>query len=118
MATPVDLAALVVSGLAAAFATFPGAVCTGDYTKSGGTVFAAGISFLITPLPAGDCDGVFAKAGDQRALVRVSEIGTAFQPAAGDYIACGCGSTKYTVISGVLDVTQSYWTIFCRRSYT
>jgi len=118
MAGSADIAGAVLAAVNAAFACFAGIVCVGDYTKSGGTVLASGVNFLIAEVPPGDCDGVFVKAGDQRALVRVSEIGTAFQPAAGDYIACGCGSTKYTIISGVLDPTQMFWSLFCRRTYT
>ena len=101
----------------ATFALYGDSVCQGDYYRSGGTLFKAGVTFLVYPLRPAECDGTVLKAGDQKALVRESDLGQAFQPAAGDYLQAGCGNAKYDVIAGVLDVTASVWTLFCRRRY-
>ena len=110
--------ALVQAQIDLAFVLHADSVCLGDYYKSGGTLFKSAVTFLVFPLRPGECDGSVLKAGDQRALVRESDLGQDFQPTTGDYIQCGCGSTKYDVISGVLDFTASVWTVFCRRRYT
>ena len=110
--------AMAKAQIDAAFALRGDSVCQGDYYKSGGTLFKAAVTFLVFPLRPGECDGTVLKAGDQKALVRESDLGQSFQPAAGDYIQCGCGSTKYQVISGVMDFTASVWTLFCRRQFS
>jgi len=110
------LKALAVAQLDLAFQIHSECVVTGDYRAAQGPVIKAGAKFLVFPLHPGECDGVNLKPGDQKALVRCTEIGTAFQPAAGDYVSVGDGGVVYTVMSGVLDFTGSGWTLYVRRS--
>jgi hypothetical protein len=117
MATGIPMRAITKAHIELAFELYADSVCVGDYRLSGGTLFKTGVEFLVFPVQPGVCDGVVLKVGDQRMLVREADLGQAFQPVAGDYVQCGCGNTRYDVIAGVLDLTASLWTLYCRRKY-
>jgi hypothetical protein len=115
MAAGIPMRALTKAQIDLAFTLHADSVCEGAYYKNGATLFKSSVKFLVFPVPPGDCDGSVLKAGDQRMLVRESGLGQDFQPASGDYVQCGCGNTKYGVLSGALDFTASVWTLYCRR---
>lgn len=107
--------ALTKAQVDAVFTLHADSVSQGAYYQSGGTMLKPSLTLLVFPLRPGEWDGVMLKPGDLRALIREAELEKRFQPAAGDYIQTSSGGPNYEVIAGVLDVTGSVWTVYCRR---
>ncbi len=118
MGSLIPLKSIVAAQVESAFKLFADIVCVGDYYRTGAALFKSGVHFLVYSVPDALCDGTMIKAGDCRLLVRVSEIGSGWQPASGDYVDCGCGSAKYDIICGVMDGTNTLWTLYGRRRVT
>ena len=98
------------------FAAFADAVKAGSYSVAGGGVRCT-VTFIPAAVPERDCDGSVLKAGMERLLVRVSELGSDFQPKSGDKVTeTGGDAASYTVASGVLDPVRTFWTLFVQRS--
>ena len=116
--TALPMKAMVQAQLDLAFQIHAESVVEGDYYRSGNVLAKSGIHVLAFPLRPVECDGVNLKAGDQKVLLRVNELGIyAFQPTAGDFIATELqdGTVSFHVLSGVVDFAWVYWTLFCRR---
>src|SRR5512139_3746532 len=90
----------------ALFALHADAVVSGGYYRPGPTLLA-NASALISALRPGECDGSVLKAGDEKLIARVSELGKAFQPGSGDTFTETSGTVFHDVIAGALDATQT-----------
>ena len=118
MATGIPMKALVQAQIDLMFQLHAESVVEGDYYRSGNVLLKSGIHLLAFPLRPAECDGVILKAGDQKVLLRINELGIyAFQPASGDYIGTELedGNVVFHVLSGVEDSAWVYWMLFCRR---
>jgi len=110
--------ALVQAQIDLAFQIHAESVVEGSYYRAGNVLAKAGIHVLAFPLRPVECDGANLKAGDQKVLLRVNELGIyAFQPTLGDFISTELedGTVTFHVLSGVVDFAWVYWTLFCRR---
>jgi hypothetical protein len=112
----IPITAMGLAQVEALFKQYAEVVLTGDYKQAYDTLYKAGIHFLVFPLRPGECDGYTLAAGDQRMVVRVSELGEEFQPASGDYVLHGT-NVRYYVTSGVMDPARVAWTLYCRRKW-
>lgn len=62
-----------------------------------------------------DIDGSAVLVGDEKALVRASEIATITTPGPGDYLTESLSGLRRVVIAARLDYTGSFWTFQIRR---
>jgi hypothetical protein len=74
----------------------------------------ASVEALFSNYRSGDIDGSAVRVGDEKALIRASQV-TAFDPAPGDVITEVLTGLRREVVAARLDPTGSMWVLQCRR---
>ncbi len=119
-----DLQRLVNEGMELAFRVAAGLVrqCTFYKTESGpgtglvsGCVAYAAVNALFVDYRSQDIDGSAVVLGDEKALVRSSELSGVYPPGAGDYLTEAASGLRRLVVAARQDPTGSVWVMQVRR---
>ncbi len=120
-----DISGLVGRNIDLAFGVGSALVrhCTFFKTQSGpGTGLVtqvateAAVHGLFSGYRSGDIDGSVVRVGDEKCLVRASEMSGIYAPGLGDVLTEAATGLRWEVIAGRLDPTGSFWTFQVRRS--
>jgi hypothetical protein len=122
----IDLKALTKSALATIFGLGADFVKDGTFVRpasfnpqTGLTVSAeqtATMKMILTNYHPREIGLLAIQPGDEKALVRASELVTISSPAAGDYLIQSSDGQRRDVISAVLDRTEELWIFQTQRS--
>lgn len=97
------------------FAVWAEAVKSAWFTAVAGGMGPIAVSVIVSPVPLSLCDGVVVKPGDEKILVRVSEL-AGLTPIAGDLVEEVDTSISRDVIVVQLDISRQLYTLIGRRA--
>jgi hypothetical protein len=80
------------------------------------TALSAAVTGIVLNYRGGDIDGTIVRVGDEKILIRATELASVLPPGADDYLIEALTGIRWEVIAARLDPTGTFWKLQARRA--